>query len=528
MEAAIWVTVAVAVATAAAYMVWFWRLVGRLRGPRVWPLVGSLPGLVSNAERMHEWIAENLRRTGGTYQTCNCAVPLLARRQGLVTVTCDPRNLEHILKTHFDNYPKGPTWHAVFHDLLGDGIFNSDGEVWLRQRKTAALEFTTRTLRSAMSRWVSRSIHQRLLPILDSAVADGSSVDLQDLLLRLTFDNICGLAFGRDPETLALGLPENDFATAFDRATEATLQRFILPEVLWRLRKWLRLGMEDTLSRSVAHVDRYLSAVIKARKLELNSGHDDLLSRFMRKGSYSDNSLQHVALNFILAGRDTSSVALSWFFWLVSTHPAAEQAILAELCSVLAETRGGSGEVMKAWLDTPLAFEELDRLVYLKAALSETLRLYPSVPEDSKHVVADDVLPDGTFVPAGSAITYSIYSTGRMKNVWGEDCLEFRPERWLSDDGRRFEPPADFFKFVSFNAGPRVCLGKDLAYLQMKSIAAGILLRYRLALAPGHRVEQKMSLTLFMKHGLRVLVHRRDDVAAFRPAAGVAIPISTT
>ncbi|KAG0493689.1 hypothetical protein HPP92_004683 [Vanilla planifolia] len=244
--------VAVVTACAVAYMMWFWRMAAGLRGPRVWPLVGSLPGLVFNAERMHEWIAENLRRTGGTYQTCICAVPLLARRQGMVTVTCDPRNLEHVLKSQFDNYPKGPTWHAVFRDLLGNGIFNSDGETWLLQRKTAALEFTTRTLRSAMSRWVSRSIHDRLLPILDTAAGDGAAIDLQDLLLRLTFDNICGLTFGRDPETLAPGLPENAFATAFDSATEASLQRFILPEVMWRFKKALRLGMEATLSRSVA------------------------------------------------------------------------------------------------------------------------------------------------------------------------------------------------------------------------------------------------------------------------------------
>ncbi|PKA62751.1 Cytochrome P450 86A2 [Apostasia shenzhenica] len=509
MEAAMWA--AAAAACAAAYLLWFWRMAAALCGPRVWPLVGSLPGLIRNAERMHEWIAENLRLTGGTYQTCICAVPGLARRQGLVTVTCDPRNLEHLLRTRFDNYPKGPTWHAVFHDLLGDGIFNSDGDTWLLQRKTAALEFTTKTLRSAMSRWVSRSIHHRLIPILEAATAAGESVDLQDILLRLTFDNICGLAFGRDPETLSPGLPENAFATAFDRATEASLQRFILPEVLWRFKKWLRLGMEETLAVAVAHVDRYLSAVVKARKLELSSGHDDLLSRFMRKGTYSDEFLQHVALNFILAGRDTSSVALSWFFWLISTHPAAERAVLLELCSVLADTRGpAADDDRKTWLDSPLTFEELDRLVYLKAALSETLRLYPSVPEDSKHVVADDVLPDGTFVPEGSAVTYSIYSAGRLKAFWGDDCLEFRPDRWLSADGRTFVPPTDPFKFVAFNAGPRVCLGKDLAYLQMKSIVAAILLRYRLAVVPGHRVEQKMSLTLFMKNGLRVHVRRRD------------------
>ncbi|KAL2902549.1 Cytochrome P450 86A22, partial [Bienertia sinuspersici] len=143
------------------------------------------------------------------------------------------------------------------------------------------------------------------------------------------------------------------------------------------------------------------------------------------------------------------------------------------------------------------------------AALSETLRLYPSVPEDSKHVVADDVLPDGTFVPAGSAITYSIYSTGRMKFTWGEDCLEFRPERWLSSDETKMDFQ-DTFKFVSFNAGPRICLGKDLAYLQMKSISAAVLLRHRLNVARGHKVEQKMSLTLFLKNGLVMDVHPRD------------------
>ncbi|PSR91489.1 Cytochrome P450 86A22 like [Actinidia chinensis var. chinensis] len=506
-------TVLVGLSFVAAYLVWFRSITRSLRGPRVWPLLGSLPGLIENADRMHDWIADNLRTCGGTYQTCICAIPFLARRQGLVTVTCDPKNLEHILKARFDNYPKGPTWQSVFHDLLGEGIFNSDGDTWLFQRKTAALEFTTRTLRQAMARWVSRSIKLRFCPILKTAQLEAQTVDLQDLLLRLTFDNICGLAFGKDPHTLSPGLPENSFSSAFDRATEATLQRFILPEIVWKLKKWLRLGMEVSLSRGLKHVDEYLTNVIKTRKLELvtqqegGAPHDDLLSRFMKKKeSYSDKFLQQVALNFILAGRDTSSVALSWFFWLVIQNPRVEGRILIELCTVMMETRGND---TSKWLEEPLVFEEVDRLTYLKAALSETLRLYPSVPQDSKHVIADDILPDGTFMPAGSAVTYSIYSSGRMKFIWGEDCLEFRPERWLSPDGTKFEVQ-DSFKFVAFNAGPRICLGKDLAYLQMKSIAAAVLLRHRLTVAPGHKVEQKMSLTLFMNYGLKVNVHPRD------------------
>ncbi|KAG2677232.1 hypothetical protein I3760_12G089400 [Carya illinoinensis] len=498
-----------------AYLLWFRFISRSLRGPRVWPLLGSLPGLIQHANRMHDWIADNLRTCGGTYQTCICALPFLAQKQGLVTVTSDPKNVEHILKVRFDNYPKGPNWQAVFHDLLGDGIFNSDGDTWLFQRKTAALEFTTRTLRQAMARWVSRAIKFRFCPILEIAQLEGKSVDLQDLLLRLTFDNICGLTFGKDPQTLSLGLPENGFALAFDRATEATLQRFIVPEIVWKLRKWLGLGMEVSLSKSLQHIDQYLTNIINTRKLELQSQqqggigsqHDDLLSRFMKKReSYSDEFLQHVALNFILAGRDTSSVALSWFFWLVSRNPRVEEKILIELCAVLMETRGNDPS---KWVEDPLVFEEVDKLIYLKAALSETLRLYPSVPQDSKHVVADDILPSGAFVPAGSSITYSIYAIGRMEFIWGEDCLEFKPERWLSLDQKKLEVQ-DSFKFVAFNAGPRICLGKDLAYLQMKSIAAAVLLRHRLSVVPGHRVEQKMSLTLFMKYGLKVNVQARD------------------
>ncbi|XP_031502766.1 cytochrome P450 86A22-like [Nymphaea colorata] len=499
-----------------AYFIWFLFLAGSMTGPRVWPIVGSMPGLIRNAARMHDWIADNLRTCGGTYQTCILAIPFLARRQGLVTVTCDPKNLEHILKTRFDNYPKGPTWQAVFHDLLGQGIFNSDGDTWRFQRKTAALEFTTRTLRQAMSRWVGRSIKLRLCPILASASAEARPVDLQDLLLRLTFDNICGLAFGRDPETLSPDMPENPFAVAFDRATEASLNRFILPTFVWKLKKWLQLGTESSLQDSLQVIDTYLSEVIKARKLELarkpeRAPQDDLLSRFMQKTgeSYSDAFLQKVALNFILAGRDTSSVALSWFFWLMCRNPRVEQLIIDEISAVLTESRGADTQ---QWLDEPLTYQEVDKLIYLKAALSETLRLYPSVPQDSKHVVADDFLPDGTFMPAGSAVTYSIYSVGRMETIWGADCLEFRPERWLAADKKRFESP-DCYTFVAFNGGPRLCLGKDLAYLQMKSIAAAVLLRHKLSLAHGHQVEQKMSLTLFMKHGLKVNLHKRELMA---------------
>lgn len=500
-------------AAVSAYAIWFHLLSRQLTGPKAWPIVGSLPLLFTNRERIHDWIAYNLRGTGGacTYQTSTICLPFLARKKGFYTVTCHPKNMEHILRTRFDNYPKGPQWQEAFHDLLGQGIFNSDGETWLIQRKTAALEFTTRTLRQAMARWVNRTIKNRLWIILDKAVKEKTAVDLQDLLLRLTFDNICGLTFGKDPETLSPGLPENPFSVAFDTATESTMYRFLYPGFVWKLGKNLGIGAEKKLKQSLEIVDNYMAEAVAARK---QNPSDDLISRFMKKRDTAGNFfpagvLQRIALNFVLAGRDTSSVALSWFFWLVMNHPQIEEKIVGEISGVLRRTRGGDKQ---KWVEEPLDFDEADQLVYLKAALAETLRLYPSVPQDFKYVIQDDILPDGTFVPAGSTVTYSIYSVGRMETIWGKDCLEFKPERWLSPEGDKFEGPKDGYKFVAFNAGPRICLGKDLAYLQMKSVATAVLLRYQLGLAAGHRVEQKMSLTLFMKNGLRVNLSPRELV----------------
>lgn len=76
-------------------------------------------------------------------------------------------------------------------------------------------------------------------------------MDLQDLLLRLTFDNICGLTFGKDPETLSPDLPENPFSIAFDAATEATLHRLLYSGILWRFKKLLGIGSEKRLKESL-------------------------------------------------------------------------------------------------------------------------------------------------------------------------------------------------------------------------------------------------------------------------------------
>lgn len=215
----------------------------------------------------------------------------------------------------------------------------------------------------------------------------------------------------------------------------------------------------------------------------------------------SDKMIRDMCINFVLAGRDTSALALSWFFWLLIQHPTVEENILSELHRILVTRRGLN----------PAGFtvEEVNQMQYLHAALSETLRLYPSLPINYKEVMQDEVLPDGVYLKKGTNLIFPIYSMGRTESIWGEDCKEFKPERWLKEG--MFVPEGGY-KYPVFNAGPRVCLGKDFAYLLMKWVAASVLYRYRLKMVKDTMAEPKLGITLCMKNGLLITLHPRSGI----------------
>ncbi|XP_031272343.1 cytochrome P450 86B1-like [Pistacia vera] len=481
-------------------------------GLPVWPFLGMLPSLVSGLQgNMYEWLTDVICSQNGTFRfrgpwfsSLNCVV------------TADPRNLEYLLKTRFSNFPKGSFFRDTVRDLLGDGIFSADDETWQRQRKTASIEFHSAKFRQLTTESLLELVHSRLLPVLENSVNSLVSIDLQDILLRLTFDNVCMIAFGVDPGFLRPGLPEIPFAKAFEDATEATVFRFVTPTCIWKIMRYLDLGTERKLKQSIKGVDEFAEEVIRRRKKELslssdkNTQRSDILSIFMGLKNehgqpYSDKFLRDICVNFILAGRDTSSVALSWFFWLLEQNPRVEEKILAEICRIVGEREEAKRK------ESPLVFkpEEIKKMDYLHAALSEALRLYPSVPVDHKEVVEDDIFPDGTVVKRGTKVIYAIYAMGRMEAIWGKDCREFKPERWLRD-GRFMSESA--YKFTAFNGGPRLCLGKDFAYYQMKFAAASIIYRYSVKVAKNHPVVPKLALTMYMKHGLKVNLYKRQEL----------------
>lgn len=166
----------------------------------------------------------------------------------------------------------------------------------------------------------------------------------------------------------------------------------------------------------------------------------------------SDVFLRDIIISFILAGRDTSSSGLSWFFWLLTTHRHVEHAICREIEDIVRtrnqqESDEDAEPASIAGSAVDFTFEELKRMHYLHAAVTESLRLYPPVPVDMKFSLHADVWPDGTRVAANSGVAYHPFAMGRMERIWGADCCEFKPERWLVDGIFVQESP---YKFTVF------------------------------------------------------------------------------
>ncbi|KAI3801702.1 hypothetical protein L1987_29814 [Smallanthus sonchifolius] len=415
-----------------------------------------------------------------------------------------------MIKTNFENYPKGARFIYLLQELLGRGIFNAEGESWRAQRKIASYEFNTRSLRNFVMEAAAVELHNRFIPILEKSSNLNKVIDIQDLLERYTFDNICKVAFNVDPGCLSGdGTSGSEFMKAFEEATTLITKRFIsVFPGLHNLKKFFKFSSELKLERSIATVHKFADEIITSRLKESDGKSDeDLLSRFMAHSEYSPEFLRDIVVSFILAGRDTTSSALTWFFWLLSSHADVERKILDELEAV--RRRSGKDRVER------YGFDDLRYMHYLHAALSEGLRLYPPVPLDTKDCLKDDVMPDGTFIGKGWFVTYNAYAMARLESVWGEDCCEFRPERWLEEEegGKgnmvyRLESP---FKFPVFHGGPRICLGKEMAYTQMKLVAATVIEMFRVEVVAEEKnpPEHVLALTMRMKNGLKVRIRKR-------------------
>eukprot|EP00644_Phytophthora_capsici_P002762 jgi/Phyca11/56109/gw1.55.137.1 len=437
--------------------------------------------------------------------------PILFRSIGMPDqlVVSSPEAFEEVLKIQFSNFPKGSYMCENLEDLLGGGIFAADGGQWVHQRKTASNLFTMRTLRESMTATIQR--HAVVLySILQQASDNGDTLDLFKLLNRFTIEAFAEIGFGVHMNCLD-SKDDHPFQKAFDHAQRALLLRFVRPSWFWKVQRWLNVGVEGELKHDIKIINETVLDIVEkalSKRNGTNSDEEpqgkDIVSLFLDNLDGSPNAdtqqldpmyLRDIVVNFLIAGRDTTAQTLSWFFLNLTKNPQVETTIRNEI----AEKLSNEGDITNATM------KDVAQLTYLEAALKETLRLHPPVPMSPKFVIQDTTLADGTSVKGNSMIVLATYAMARMQNVWGEDAAEFKPERWIDAASGKlinFSP----FKFVSFNAGPRLCLGMNLAMLEMKLVVAGLLKRFHVEVLSPEEITYDISLTLPVKGALNARV----------------------
>ncbi|GMN52712.1 hypothetical protein TIFTF001_021857 [Ficus carica] len=408
-----------------------------LNNPEYPPVRGTVFSLLFHINSLYDYLA-TIAAKDSTFRI------LLPSPKSFIYTT-EPRNIEHVLKTSFDKYSKGENSREIMADLFGKGIFLSDGKEWRHQKKLASFEFSTRVLRD-FSCCVFRRNAAKLGRVV-SGFADE---------MHPGFDIRSRVRSGI--ELLGLGGINSEACLR----KEAKVVNDFVKKLIVTKRKLLAL------------------------KGDLNNGKEDILSRFLMESEkdpekMNDKYLRDVVLNFMIAGKDTSAGTLSWFFYMLCKHPLVQEKVEQEIRDVFSGKLDGVANISNIDdLIENISDATLEKMHYLHATLTETLRLYPAVPVDGRCADVEDILPNGFKVKKGDEVFYAAYAMGRMPYIWGEDAEEFRPERWLNNGVFQPESP---FKFVAFHAGPRICLGKDFAYRQMKIISIALVYFFRFKLA---------------------------------------------
>ncbi|MFS7926272.1 putative abieta-7,13-dien-18-ol hydroxylase [Helianthus anomalus] len=471
-------------------------------GKKYHPTAATVLHLLFNYDKLHDYMT-TLSEKYKAYRLYN---PV----HGMVYTT-DPVNVEYILKTNFKNYGKGYYIRSVTSDLLGEGIFTVDGDQWREQRKVASQEFSTKVLRD-FSSVTFRTNTIKLGKILSQAADSNEIIDINDLFMKLTMDSIFKVGFGIELDNLGGNEEGVRFSLAFDDANNLTYKRFVDPT--WKIKKFFNIGLEAELKRNLKIIDDFVYKVIqlKIEQMQMSKDEsllkkDDILSRFVEVHHNNPKYLRDIILNFVLAGKDPIAISMSWLIYELCKHPEIQEKVAKEILEAL---NVKSEEIIDVvdFIDR-VTDSALEKMPYLHAALSESIRLYPALPMDPKVSFGDDVLPDGCSVKRGDMVAYMPYAMGRMKYIWGDDALEFKPERWLDQDGRyRQESP---FKFTAFQAGPRTCLGREFAYRHLKIIASVLLGCFVFKLSNEKQVmSYRVSINVHVEGPLRVCVSRRS------------------
>jgi cytochrome P450 len=444
-------------------------------GPRGVPLLGLLPAL--RRDPIAVFMDAALRFGDVVY---------LKLGAGNGVLLTHPEHIRHVLQDNARNYHKSPLYDRL-KVSLGEGLLTSEDAYWLRQRRMAQPAFHRERIAglAAMMAHAARDVAARW-----QAAADrGEALDIGDEMMRLTQTIVLRTLLGAD-----LG----EFAGALDDAW-ATINQHI-GERFWSLGLTERLPTPTNrrFHRAVDVLDRTVFHIIDQRRRASREG-NDLLSMLLfardeeTGQTMTDRQLRDEVTTILLAGHETTSLALTWTFYLLSRHHHIRQRLESEVDTALA--------------GRPPDYADLGRLPYARMVIEEAMRLYPPAWGLSRQAVAPDEI-GGYAVPRGWLVFVVPFVMHRLPAYWAEPDA-FDPERFTPE--RTAARPK--FVYLPFGGGRRQCIGNQFAMIEAHLVLTTLVQRYRLELSGG-AVEPWPLITLRPRHAVRMQLARRAPVLA--------------
>jgi cytochrome P450 len=454
------------------------------RGPRGWPLVGSLI-----AWRRHP--AEYLLHIRETFGD------LVPYRLGPVKalLISRPETIKEILVTRQHEFVKGVSleWAKEF---LGNGLLTAEAPFHTRQRRLAQPAFHRSRLNDYAAITVRRA--ERLAARLEGVAASGRPIDIAREFMALTL-GIAG-------ETLFSAEVE-DAASDVGAALKTLMNEFLsFASPLAIVRRRFPLLRSRATEEAKRRIDATIFRIIESRRRGA-SGKHDLLAMLMEArdeddgSAMTDEQLRDECVTIFLAGHETTSNALSWAIACLAQSPGPAESAAAETLQV------APGRAV--------TFADLKSLPTVEGIMAEAMRLYPpafAIARRGRSRLTLDTAPEAGFIEPTTNLVMSPYVTQRDPATF-ENPLSFRPERWTAE----FKAGLPAFAYFPFGGGARKCIGESFAGMESVLILATLLRRFRFSLADGGggaRIESEALITLRPRHGVRVVVERRNPRAA--------------
>ena len=362
--------------------------------------------------------------------------------------------------------------------FFGDGLLTSEGETWKRQR---------RLIQPAFHRERIAAYAGVMTSFTEQAIADwrdGARFDIHQEMMRLTLAIVVRTLFNVPAE----GIPEiSEAADLMMRRN--TGARMLLPPFV----RLLPLPAMFEFRRAVRKLDDAVYRIIGLRRNGEDAG--DLLSLLIQArdedGSrMSDQQIRDEVITFLLAGHETTALALSWAWRLLAENPQAERKLHEELDRVL----GGRVPTVS----------DLPSLKYAEGVIKESLRLYPPAWAMGRAAIESFELA-GYQIPRGANVAMSQWVMHRDARFF-PDPLRFDPDRWASEATRKLPR----FAYFPFGAGPRQCIGASFAMMEAVLLLATIARKFQPSLVPGRPIEPVPSITLRPKDGIWVELRQRS------------------